>query len=196
MPDRKGFGIPIKFSPEEQELRDRLSLPGNLPSDVETINGPVSHPPLFRTPTRVIGNTLAKNYEELRRIAPEIEGRAKEISPGYNSNIIRDLLEQSNSSNVPYASLAKKLLGGIFPLSLMGTTSYDEDLSDRRPKIFSEYTKDPQEDFNTLAHELQHAVGFGNIERTGEYKTGTRREVESGITGDLAGKVFKLRRGK
>lgn len=175
-----------KLNPEYVELlRERLlRQKGEFPDDIIGPDGiRVPRAPLFRKETPVVGTDLAKTYEQLARVVPEIRGRASIITPTYTPNLIQSLLHQANFSKDRSAKTdAKNLLSFPSGSTVLGSTGVDDSA------IYVQDV-DPAENMDTLAHEFQHLLGFGGKGMKGVVNP-MARELEADITGKLANDIF------
>lgn len=133
------------------ELKKRLSVPGEYPDDIISPDGiRIPRPPMFRKETTVVGTTLARDVERLSKIVPEIRGRASLVSPGYTTGMLDLLMSDSDDTNpdLPY------ILGNMPKLAIAGLSDPD------RNELYVDEDASPKNRMDTLAHEYQHLMGY------------------------------------
>lgn len=182
-----------------EELRDRLSIPGEYDDDIIGPDGiRVPRAPNFRKPTLVVGTDLARKVEELHKVAPETRGRASFVSPHYTRSMVALLAQMAGEDQPKFkdakeefeltrgARLAKDALGFPRELNIRG-------MSD--PKDRELYTAvDPKESdsFDTIAHEYQHLMGYGGKGAWGS-RNANASEDTARETGEIAGRYYALK---
>lgn len=171
------------LTPEEIELQENLNIP---PRPVMGIGGipEVPRAPNFRPETFIVGTKLAREMEKLYKLAPQLRGRARSITPGLTGNDISDMSGQARRGS----SIANRVLGtGSFDgTTYAGSTGRNKEIS-----ISTDFPAN--EVFDTLAHELTHVVGSHGVESaTGKRIVGNedRSEEEADRIGGLAGKLY------
>lgn len=179
-----------------EQIAERLDQPGEYPDDIigpDGIRVPRAAP--FRKDTLVVGSTkLARQYEALARLVPSIRGRAKTISAAMPESLIREVADQANNGEDFLDKYTAKNILASGRSNVVGLTN------PRTKQMMVQQTGDDREDFDTVAHEMQHLMGLSDPDKYRPDGEGYFRpmgyETAAQTTGKLAGQYYEENKGR